>query len=305
MMKILPLNIINNNISFKSFEEDTNLVGKSEFIAGRYNHHTSFIRNFPTLKFVSNYLKYNFPAGTHIAEFGCSQGQKPYSLLIMLDSFNQDKRYTITGYDIPNVIKSAKQGIYRLDFADKNEQEIFNEKFGLKNTFFEYFDEIKRWKTKESTFVTPNSKKTKGLIEFKVGNILNIDKILEPKKSGVIIFQNALYHIFDICEKINDDKLNTVKELFTKIYDTLPNKGIFVLGSLTTDHVLEDTDRINFTLKYQNNQRIKVYDSSKIHNHLREVGFEPIFYEKAALHIVNPAFEDVYLPAVWQKTLKR
>lgn len=317
-----------------------------------YIHQTSFMRDFSVLDFSQKYIKENFPYGTHIADFACSQGQEAYSIAILLDAANKDKKYKITGYDtVPSLIKQAKKGAFifesygnELMLFDKPtaltepEQEcilvtpkgnikhktkIYKPDYPLekasevRNTFNKYFsvlklgnDEIKNfindflpagyWEpstTKKAIIV--NEEKTRGILDFKTENINKIDKILEPQKTGAVFFQNALYHITN-CTASNSDSaiIEPANVLFKKIHKILPDKGIFVMGRLMRDHLLNYNEK-NSRLIYQNGKSIKVLDSSLIHDSLRSNGFEPIFYE------IDASFRKIYLPAIWRKIPKK
>lgn len=293
-MNIAPVNL--NKINFTAYSGKSVVTSdKNPYVGDCRNHYTSFMRNFPTLEFTRDYIVDTFPNGTHIAEFGCSQGQKPYSLLIMLDKYNSDKKYTITGYDNKAIIDSAKKGIYKIDGYNSYEKTLFDGPNELRQNFNKYFDTIEGDSYFQS--VTPNTEKTKGLIKFKEGDIRDIDKILKSKKSGVVIFQNALYHVLD-----NDsrDRKNT-RTLIQKVYNVLPQKGIFVIGSLPSDHLYSEYNEKDTFLKYQDNERIRVYEGSMVHDYLREAGFKPVFYEKMPNGKHFDKYNNVYLPSVWQK----
>lgn len=76
---------------------------------------SSFMRNLDSLNFVADYLKKEFPNGTNIADFACSNGEETYSLGVLLYDVNKDKKYKITGYDVsPKAINDAKKGFISL-----------------------------------------------------------------------------------------------------------------------------------------------------------------------------------------------
>lgn len=359
MISISPSYFYNRpNVNFKCYSgfTDVKVNGKESTV----NNYTTFFRDYPTLEFTKNYLLKNFPKGTHIAEFGCSTGQKPYSLMITLDKYNQDKKYKMTGYDFPEVLELVKETpMFGLNAYTKQEQVLFDdykksELFGAKyidvndaaeykKTFYKYFDTYKpeynitgeRYKilknlvnnnpekntpeiqkAKEDLFysdlirscttVVKANEKGQKLVEFKPGNINDIDKILTPKENGAVIFQNALYHVLsdnDLDYEINDLIKNVHKAdaLFKKINRVLPKDGVFVIGSLPSDHIY-DFEREQYThLTYQNGRQIRVYDSSPIHSALRANGFEPVFYENSPENTAYVEYRDVHLPSVWKK----
>ena len=311
MMNIRAINA--NPICFKGYVESSE-IPKNEGVEKRY-HFTYFMRDFETLNFTQKYIKKHFPRGTDIAEFGCSQGQKPYSLLVLLDDANKDKKYKITGYDCAEVIDSTKRGFYKIDAREA----VLSGNPKLSKKFYEYFNKVSAddldlmikneqkpdaleeyskakvhcYLSPGVNYVTPKKEKTEGRIDFKVGDIRNISHILEPKKAGVVIFQNALYHIIGNhpSEKYNSE-LHPVKSLFEKIHKELPDNGIFVMGHLPEDHMWDPLS-LNTKLIYQDNKRIEVCNDTLIHHMLKKVGFEPVFYEKNNWEIA--------LPSVWKK----
>lgn len=316
-----------NPIYFRGNLIQSSNISDEKGIEKEYIHESDFMRNFETLEYTRDYIIENFPQGTHIAEFGCSEGQKPYSLMVLLDDYNKDKKYKITGYDISqNVVDSAKEGVYLLSQNVGNEGILF-ENFkpdkklrdykeidrlftkenaeSLRNKFFEYFEEFYTNKYNQMSEKTVRIKpeKVQGLVDFKVGDINNINNILEPKKTGVVIFQNAIYHIlgsrnYDTYEHIS---VEPAKKIFEKINKILPENGLFILGRLSKDHLYEPEFENQTRLLYQNNQRIRVCDSLKLHQALRDSGFEPVFYEKVPGFHPYRAFNDVHLPSVWKK----
>ncbi len=142
-------------------------------------------------------------------------------------------------------------------------------------------------------FYIPKKGMFDGVIDFKVGDILNLDKNTLPQNTGVVIFKNSLYHV--IGSRTNDyENIDTkpALELFKKINKALPEDGLFVLGTLSHDHFFthRDFEKLNsFILK--NGKAIKAFNNSPIHKALREAGFKPIFY----------TLGDAYLPAIWKK----
>lgn len=328
----LNLNIINYTKqilpSFKGYEGSTTITKSDNQDINVYNK-TAFMRDFETLKFTRDYLIKNFPNGTNIAEFGCSLGQKPYSLMILLDKYNNNKKYKITGYDFPEVLAKMRIPIYSIDKHSLGEEILLdnfqgsesitkNEAKELRETFFKYMPVYRiddfstlqekrhyaRLKKNADIIVRPDIKQTKDIIKFEPGDILDIDNIIKSKNTGAVIFQNALYHILGVFythQYPTSVSLEKAFTLFKKVNKVLPQNGIFVIGNLPSDHTYSDFELPYCHEKYINNKLKKVYDSSKIHNMLYASGFEPIFYEKIPDGTIYLKDTDIYLPSVWKK----
>lgn len=321
MINILPLQFRKNPISFKEYHGYTEVVvsGKKKVDT---NNYTGFMRDAEALKFTKDYIFKNYPNGTNIAEFGCSLGQKPYSLMLMLDEKNIDKKYKITGYDFPEVINKSKNNIFEISKFSKIEQVLFpnyvssniynykpftdEEAEKLRISFEKYFipQNSSVNKLRCPTLFSANTELTKDVINFKPGDIREIDKLVAPQKTGVVIFQNALYHIlsetlaYDMEDMIYVD---SAKKVFEKINKVLPKDGIFVLGNMACDHIYDSDDEDSSILKYQDNKQIRVYENSKVHKALYESGFKPVFYEKIQSHTPYCNYREMYLPSVWKK----
>ena len=294
------------------------------------NNKTAFMRDFETLEFVRDYLVKTFPNGAKIDEFGCSTGQKPYSLLVMLDDYNKDKKYKITGYDFKEVFAKMEAPLYLVEDNVICEAMLFPHFEGdstvsaqkakkIRETFFKYLPECdyNKLKTFEErhrhnmisqpwgVVVKPDEKYTKDVIDFKYGDINDINKYLLPEKSNAVIFQNALYHLTGGSRafgKLSAETMENLLLLFRKINIVLSKDGIFVLGNLPIDHIYNDMLLKDCHYHYQKNKRIKVYDSSVIHKLLYKSGFEPVYYDKIPEGLIyTKESTDVYLPAVWKK----
>lgn len=320
MINIMSSQFKKNPISFKEYRGHTEVevCGKKT----ETNNYTEFMRDAEALKFTKDYILKNYPNGTNIAEFGCSLGQKPYSLMLMLDEKNKDKKYKITGYDFPEVINKLKSNILEISKCSKTERVLFpsydssniydykpftnEEAEKLRISFEKYFIPKVLFDDRLGcpTLFSANTELTKDVINFKPGDVRDIDMLVTPKKNGVVIFQNALYHIlsetlaYDIEDMIYVDK---AKKVFEKINKVLPKDGIFVLGNLASDHIYDSDDEDSSVLKYQNNKQIRVYENSKVHKALYESGFEPVFYERIQSHSPYCRYREMHLPSVWKK----
>jgi hypothetical protein len=83
-------------------------------------------------------------------------------------------------------------------------------------------------KSNYELFVIPNEQKFNGIADFKVGNIRDIDQIVPQGKSGIVCFQNALYHIMNsrTLEGYEHAKVNEAKDIFKKVNKVLPENGL-------------------------------------------------------------------------------
>lgn len=122
-MNILPV-MTPSNIIFRGYKGVTKDV-KSNNQMDSCVHESHFMRNLESLLFTSDYIKENFPNGTHIAGYGCSSGEEEYSLGVLLHSSNKDKKYKITGYDlVPDVIEDAKKAIFNIGYKKHEDRYI-------------------------------------------------------------------------------------------------------------------------------------------------------------------------------------
>ena len=135
-------------ISFNGYNEISRGIS-SENKQDYLLHETYFFRNIETLEFVKDHLLKNFKNGTHIANFGCSIGAEPYSLMALLYKNNKDKKYKITGFDLsPKEIELAKTGPFTIEHKayeglinNDFEYENSDRKY-LKKVFYDCFDKL-------------------------------------------------------------------------------------------------------------------------------------------------------------------
>lgn len=376
MLKITPYNLYAYNnapkISFSSYTKSTKVISDGKEI--NLDHKTEMFRNLETSNFIHDYAKENFPQGTTYSCFGASDGRTVYSNCVLFNDINNDGRYKFKGYDFAAPIKDANIGLYALEDYSKNEAILFPRKKKankggnayfpnvgsnrkndeIRNTFYEYFDEViapkkyrdtiieaespsghrqlltpdqvKRYreevKNNRTLFVVPNTKKIKNssisplsfhtslpfdkrnphqaLVTFSEGNILEIEKHVKPNSSGIIAFQNALYHIINSrgIEDYRDFKCPQAEVLFKKIHDILPTNGLFAMGTLYCEHLVDEN--IKPEHGYQNNKLIEIYKDSAVHKALKSAGFEPLFYEKLDF-AKSFGLEDLHVPTIWKK----
>lgn len=142
------------------------------------------------------------------------------------------------------------------------------------------------------------------VIDFKIGDIMNIDNDLANQKTGVVTFKNALYHIIGRDVDTYNLNLERAETLFKKINSVLPTNGLFLLGSLHSDHYF-DPFRIqekDIIIKNQDGNFVKTYDKTIIHDLLYAAGFEPAFYDKHQTAFTKGHdLIEIYLPSVWKK----
>lgn len=300
------------NLSFSSW----NKISTVKTLNGdnyKCSHLTFFFRDFYTLEFLKKYLNKEFPNGTHILNAACSNGEETLSAAMILN----DPKYKITAIDISEeAIDLAKKGEYSLNFyqfgpclSDEHlierklyENELRNEsdaaiiegywkKF---DTHFVYtgdtqkFDNLLKETVTAKCFKAIHEKFDDVIIGFKVGDIRDFNTIKELKdknnnqlETGVVIFKNAWYHLRQGKKGMKD-----VKTVAKNIYEILPQNGLLVCGSLFDDHFLKTEEKLSRTI-----------DNSIFHNILRDIGFEPVFYDRAQLgrgiHYM--------VPSIWKK----
>ena len=316
-----------NTITFKG-----NISGSCVgYVKGNFAQNTriqtSFFRDPATLEFVADYVNKNYKDKNqvNIADFGCSVGEETYTLAMMLN----DPKYHITGYDVvPDALEVGKEATYviyqnnpgSMDYIGgedcfllKEEKELYSDtEKSYHKMFHKHFsetDEPKELINNNSVFESKvvkdlrhkkyfklNEESIKAKINFKDGNFNSLNEVLEPGKTDVIIFKNALYHIFPDVEKENDKLESYLKfseDKFKKINQCLPVGGLFVLGSLKKDHFVDVK-----TMKKHQGERI---DNTPIHDVLRKNGFEPVFYDKNVQKFFDGTQIFVELPSVWKK----
>ena len=129
-MKIQSIKTM-NKINFKGYGGSTdNVKANNSNLLDKCIHESHFMRDLESLEFCTEYITKNFPNGTHIADFGCSNGEETYSIAALLHKSTQDKKYKITGYDIiPSVVEDAKTGMFAVGYRQKVEGEIEEDKY--------------------------------------------------------------------------------------------------------------------------------------------------------------------------------
>jgi len=286
--------ILKNKVSFdgRIYREDCKSLpgNKLDYICSD----TQFFRDPISLMFLTRYLAQNFPDGTHIANFGCSSGEETITISTMLQGINQDRKYTITGYDTSDkMLDIAQKGIYEYDSVKDFKKNLNRHGF---NDFSFYFDGDMEAGQEESFQV--KNEVFQDILGYKKGNIFEIDKILEQedeqaKNPGVIVFRNAWYHLTGNLDPqvYSDYNLDTVRETVKKIHKILPENGILVCGNSEREHLFYDNPEFLDPLVTEGG-----YDFSPFHNVLKEEGFEPVFYSGC-----QRPYDEVYVPIIWKK----
>ncbi len=238
-----------------------------------FNHTTHFFRNKEMLEFMAAYVQKFFSEGTHIADYGCSNGSETRSIAMLLSDFNENKKYTVTGYEISeSMIEEAKDGYYEFErrinpsnfvlIDSKFDRNNENDKY--RTLFNKFFKCRKRIGDEEFLFEAQNEL-FNGVVDFKKGNITEISKEgLNRKKTGVVVFKNAWYHLD------NAAKENTA----VAIYNLLPDYGLLMVGCHGIDH-----------------------KDNSLKKALQKAKFSPVRYEQVELSY-NP---DNQVPSVWAK----
>lgn len=320
---------INNGVSFKTCLDRTKLT---EIPAGNQlqtcYHDTIFFRDSDTLECMKNYLNDNFPDGAHIADFGCSVGEETRSIVMMLDDINKDKKYTITGFDVvDSKITDAKKGLYTIPYKNSDMYDYsfisYYDDFLLKDTnqirqsnkilykklFDKFFTKIGETKNKEirsgqysdvANFKA-NDELFEDIINFKPGNLFEIDKLLKPyneikppqKNTACIIAKNTLYHMTGntFFSYPNEYNLDAVKTTIEKIDKILPKSGILVVGSFVDDHLFDEFP-----------EEDGPYCSSPFHKLLLEK-FTPLpdSYRKCTGLPEDYKYREIIVPTIWVK----
>lgn len=302
----MKISFVKNNIHFKAYEERTYLDTPDSLTRRDViNHKTEFFRDYPTLKFTRDYISETFPEKADIAEFGCSQGQKCYSMMVMLEEAGYQGNYKINGYDFEKPIAKAKMGNYKVQKSAFYESLLFG-KNSISDKFFGYFNILDKKNADERIisdvfFVAPNKETIGDKVKFQLGNVLDIKKLIAQKGAEVVIFQNALYHLLDDYDNPSKKVLKSVESLFKKIHGVLSTDGIFVLGNLPSDHMYSYRYEKTSHFIQQGEKKIRICKPTKIEKLLIKSGFTPVFYERIPYGTVICKYNDVHLPSVWKK----
>ncbi len=289
---------------------------------------TSFYRDAGTLTAAVDILEKEFPQGTDIMDFACSNGEEAISTYSLFSPENADK-YKFYCYDrYHKVISIANTGIHTIYSRCSSDNFLLKDSAsddGIQNYLKSNFDRLMEPISKpvdfdeEETSVSRlkelfgtkvNYFKLKDEYDdnfsFRVGDI-NYIQMCEPKKAGAVFFRNAFYiptknsdlDGFDLEELFDKtDKKQVINNIVDKIYDKLEPGGILVLGNILKDHVYIAGDQVPASEKtYLRDYCCDIYKKSPLHEALeKDNRFKPVYYTAA-----DKPFDDVQVPTIWQK----
>lgn len=135
---------------------------------------------------------------------GCSSGEEPYSIAMILLELLQDRindfYITIIGTDIsPSIIEKAKKGVYRESQLKELPPEYISKYFNRYDELFLVKDEVKK------------------LVRFEVEDILDEDK---PRNIDILFCRNTVIYF----------KQELKDKLYVDFHDALNKGGYLVLG---------------------------------------------------------------------------
>lgn len=231
---------------------------------------SDFFRDHKTLQKSVEYIKDNFPKGTHILDYACSNGEETLSLAMLLEPFNKLKNFRITGLDMStDAERLRKQGVFSICdktadlFLLKSDDDLSDELKPLKEVFHRFFEETypPKQRINNAGLFNYEAKYFKNFAHFKpkkgfpeeinferpiMSDIRDVNEYNPSSKVGAIFFRNGSYFLtknnvaefldFPISTEYNP-KVEVLDELAEKIYDRLDDKGIFVLGNNLKEHL--------------------------------------------------------------------
>ncbi len=154
--------------------------------------------------------KHNNAKILHIWSAGCSSGEEPYTIAMILDDYfkfriKQWKIYIYATDISENVLSKAREGTYSKDSISK-----------LPDSY------IKRYFIKLSDNEYQVIPEIKDLVKFKVFNLM--DPILERNRYHVIFLRNVMIY-FD---------METKNKIINKLYDATRTGGYLMIGHAET-----------------------------------------------------------------------
>lgn len=173
----------------------------------------------------------------------------------------------------------------------------------------EYIHQPERRTIYEGTDFIPKKGAFDNIIDFKVSDFFNINQELKPESTAIVSLENGLYHLLGthLKEDFSNVDLNMAEQLFKKIHSVLLPKGLFVCGVLSHDHLCSKAMFRDKCFEAGKDEKFEFCDSP-IHNLLKKLKFEPIFYDFESMFKTKPKnfleqekLLGIYLPSVWKK----
>ena len=268
-----------------------------------------FFRDINTITTATQEVKKEFPNGTNILDFACSNGEEMISLKALLP----EKEYKLIGYDSSSsALKLARKGLYTIfshwydsfllpqerangiqqklknNFYNIMEETVPEDKYPLinnKTCYFRIKNSIPNFQEKFFKIKASYAND----IDIRSGNIMNLDEF-RIKNIGAIFFRNALYQMTgnDLNERIeqrkfletpNVNKKELIEKFVDKIHKKLEKGGVFVIGNHIKDHVFlaDQNTPEEETIKFFNTE---FFDKD---NHLHKQASELRLYKKSPL----------------------
>jgi len=172
---------------------------------------TKFFREIESLSSMSNFFSTHYKNATSLKVWsaGCSSGEEPYSIAMLLDMLNLFERSTIYATDFNEIVlKEAKNAIYAKDKYTQAQNDFLALGFNAKlDDYVEHYDD----------FVVINEKIRKKVLFFQH----NLATDSSFNEFDIIICKNVIIY-FD------DDLQEKVFELF---YKSLKYGGHLILGN--------------------------------------------------------------------------
>ena len=187
-----------------------NLSGNPEFLHKFMNYITintsGFFRDVSLYGFIRDNvlpdLKNNFNS-LKIWSAGCSNGEEPYTISILLDELSVSSRSKIIGSDFDEkALDKAREGIYKTRQVDKVPKDLLNK----------CFEQVED----EDYLILPKYKKN---VEFQKENLLELGGVEKGQMNMVLCRNVFIYFKSDVQEKI----ISYISRILVK-------GGYFVIG---------------------------------------------------------------------------
>lgn len=192
------------------------LLTTNETYFFREYHHFELLETF----IIPELIQFKKDLNLRIWSAGCSSGEEPYGLAIMLLEMKKngvlsDYNLEVVGLDISKrVLEIARKGIYgRTSFRETSADKM------------KYFEQVEKntWKVNEEV-----SK----IVKFKEQNLLKLEEIVEQEHGvDIVLCRNAIIYFHD----------DAKQKLVNNFYDVLGDGGILVLGR--SDSLMTIPDR--------------------------------------------------------------